>query len=61
MSFIASHRSDKFLLDTILDMFSSLQEEVSEVSKALPLPDDSADDSELLKEKVLFSNPLFDT
>nr|GLL28638.1 outer envelope protein 64, mitochondrial-like isoform X1 [Ipomoea trifida] len=51
VSFIASHRSDKFLLDTILDMFSSLQEEVSEVSKALPLPDDSADDSELLKEK----------
>lgn len=42
-------------------MFYSLQEEVNKVSKALPVPDENADESELLKEKVLFSNPLFDT
>lgn len=56
LSFIASHGTDKFLLDTVLDMYSSLQEEVSIQSSASPLPDanGSIDASELLKEKVLF-------
>ncbi|XP_060175897.1 outer envelope protein 64, mitochondrial [Lycium barbarum] len=53
LSFIASHGTDKFLLDTVLDMYSSLQEEVSIQSSASPLPDTngSIDASELLKEK----------
>ncbi|XP_009624799.1 outer envelope protein 64, mitochondrial [Nicotiana tabacum] len=53
LSFIASHGTDKFLLDTVLDMYSSLQEEVSIQSSASPLPDanGSIDASELLKEK----------
>ncbi|KAL3814407.1 hypothetical protein ACJIZ3_015675 [Penstemon smallii] len=53
VSFIASHGADKFLLDTILDMYSSLQEEVNIVSTSSPLPDTngSMDAAELLKEK----------
>nr|XP_016456544.1 PREDICTED: outer envelope protein 64, mitochondrial [Nicotiana tabacum] len=53
LSFIASHGTDKFLLDTVLDMYSSLQEEVSIQSSASPLSDTngSIDASELLKEK----------
>ncbi|XP_077251431.1 translocon at the outer membrane of chloroplasts 64-V [Tasmannia lanceolata] len=53
VSFIASHGSDKFLLDTVLDMFSSLQEQVSIASNLSPLPDTNGDmdASELLKEK----------
>ncbi|XP_042483308.1 outer envelope protein 64, mitochondrial, partial [Macadamia integrifolia] len=53
VSFIASHGADKFLLDTVLDMFSSLQEQVSVVSNSLPIQDSdgSIDTSELLKEK----------
>ncbi|RAL49466.1 unnamed protein product [Cuscuta campestris] len=51
VSFIASHRNDKFLLDTIMDMFSKIQEEVSMVPNTLPLPEDSMADSEILKEK----------
>ncbi|KAK6945740.1 hypothetical protein RJ641_013284 [Dillenia turbinata] len=53
VSFIASHGADKFLLDTILDMYSSLQEHVGIVSNSLPLPDTNGnmDTSELLKEK----------
>ncbi|KAF3659431.1 Outer envelope protein 64, mitochondrial [Capsicum annuum] len=53
LSFIASHGTDKFLLDTFLDMYSSLQEEVSIQSSASPLQDTngSIDESELLKEK----------
>ncbi|XP_004248799.1 outer envelope protein 64, mitochondrial [Solanum lycopersicum] len=53
LSFIASHGTDKFLLDTVLDMYSSIQNEVSIQSSASPLPDTngSIDASELLKEK----------
>ncbi|KAJ8571137.1 hypothetical protein K7X08_038109 [Anisodus acutangulus] len=53
LSFIASHGTDKFLLDTVLDMHSSLQEEASIQSSASPLPDTngSIDASALLKEK----------
>ncbi|KAL3326143.1 hypothetical protein AABB24_037044 [Solanum stoloniferum] len=53
LSFIASHGTDKFLLDTVLDMYSSIQEEVSIQSSASPLPDTngSIDASEFLKEK----------
>lgn len=53
LSFIGSHGTDKFLLDTVLDMYSSLQEEVSIQSSASPLSDTngSIDASELLKEK----------
>ncbi|KAL0384467.1 UNVERIFIED_CONTAM: Translocon at the outer membrane of chloroplasts 64 [Sesamum radiatum] len=53
VSFIASHGMDKFLLDTVLDMHSSLQEEVSVVSSFSPLPytNGNMDAAELLKEK----------
>ncbi|XP_071931114.1 outer envelope protein 64, mitochondrial-like isoform X2 [Coffea arabica] len=53
VSFIASHGADKFLLDTIVDMYSSLQDEVSTVSNSPPLPDinGNMETSELLKEK----------
>ncbi|OWM63600.1 hypothetical protein CDL15_Pgr008143 [Punica granatum] len=53
ISFIAFHGADKFLLDTVSDMYSSLQEQASIVSSSLPLPDTNGDmdASELLKEK----------
>ncbi|KAA8536460.1 hypothetical protein F0562_028938 [Nyssa sinensis] len=53
VSFIAFHGADKFLLDTVLDMYSSLQEQVGLVSSSSPLPDinGNMDASELLKEK----------
>ncbi|XP_057431353.1 outer envelope protein 64, mitochondrial-like isoform X2 [Lotus japonicus] len=54
VSFISSHGADKFLLDTVLDMYNTLQEQVSVAdSYALPLPDSNGnlESSELLKEK----------
>ncbi|KAH6767001.1 translocon at the outer membrane of chloroplasts 64-V [Perilla frutescens var. hirtella] len=53
VSFIASHGTDKFLLDTVLDMYSSLQEVVGTISSSLPLPyiNGNMDAAELLKEK----------
>ncbi|KAH6831684.1 translocon at the outer membrane of chloroplasts 64-V [Perilla frutescens var. hirtella] len=53
ISLIASHGTDKFLLDTVLDMYSSLQQEVSIASSSSPLPDTNSnmDTAELLKEK----------
>ncbi|XP_050210620.1 outer envelope protein 64, mitochondrial [Mercurialis annua] len=53
VSFISFHGADKFLLDTIVDMHSSLQEQVGIVSNSAPLPDinGNMDASELLKEK----------
>ncbi|KAM6554529.1 hypothetical protein CsatB_015291 [Cannabis sativa] len=53
VSFISFHGADKFLLDTVLDMYSCLQEQASVASNSLPLPDTngSIDASELLKEK----------
>ncbi|MED6185271.1 hypothetical protein PIB30_055448 [Stylosanthes scabra] len=53
VSFISSHGADKFLLDTVLDMYSTLQEQVSVASSSLPLPDTNGniETSELLKEK----------
>ncbi|KAK2982325.1 hypothetical protein RJ640_009022 [Escallonia rubra] len=53
VSFVACHGGDKFLLDTVLDMYSSLQEQVSIVSNLPPSPDTNGnmDASELLKEK----------
>ncbi|RZC64513.1 hypothetical protein C5167_008207 [Papaver somniferum] len=53
VSLIASHGADKFLLDTVLDMYSSLQEQVTIASNSSPLPDTDGDmdTSELLKEK----------
>uniref|UniRef100_A0A7N0T0Y3 Amidase domain-containing protein n=1 Tax=Kalanchoe fedtschenkoi TaxID=63787 RepID=A0A7N0T0Y3_KALFE len=53
VSFIACHGEDKFLLDTVLDMYSSLQEQARIVSNSLPVPDTNGDmeTSELLKEK----------
>ncbi|KAL2490979.1 Outer envelope protein 64 [Abeliophyllum distichum] len=53
VSFIASHGTDKFLLDTVVDIYSSLQEEVNIASSTSPLPDSNGnmDASELLKEK----------
>ncbi|PWA66446.1 Amidase [Artemisia annua] len=53
VSFIAFHGSDKFLLDTILDMYQSLQAQVSAVT-SLPASLDlngNMDASELLKTK----------
>ncbi|KAL7001900.1 Outer envelope protein 64, mitochondrial [Sarracenia purpurea var. burkii] len=53
VSFIAFHGADKFLLDTVLDIYSSLQEQVSLVSHISALPDinGNMEASELLKEK----------
>ncbi|OMP05762.1 Amidase [Corchorus olitorius] len=52
VSFITYHGADKFLLDTVLDMYASLQEQVSIASNSEPLPDvNDMDASELLKEK----------
>ncbi|KAI3448255.1 hypothetical protein Pfo_004920 [Paulownia fortunei] len=53
VSFIASHGTDKFLLDTVLDIYSSLQEEVGIISSSSPLPYTigNMDAAELLKEK----------
>ncbi|XP_024019873.1 outer envelope protein 64, mitochondrial [Morus notabilis] len=53
VSLMSFHGADKFLLDTVLDMYSSLQEQVSVASNSLPLPDTNGnlDASELLKEK----------
>ncbi|KMZ67699.1 Glutamyl-tRNA(Gln) amidotransferase subunit A [Zostera marina] len=53
LSLIAAHGADKFLLDTILDIYSSIQKQVSIASNSLPSPDTSGDmdASELLKEK----------
>ncbi|EPS65438.1 hypothetical protein M569_09339, partial [Genlisea aurea] len=52
VSFMASHGFDKFLLDTVLDMNSSLQQEVlNSTSSALPYVNGNMDEAELLKEK----------
>lgn len=53
VSFIAFHGGDKFLLDTVLDMYSSLKEQINFVSNPAPLQDanEDFDASELLKEK----------
>ncbi|KAK9286325.1 hypothetical protein L1049_014716 [Liquidambar formosana] len=53
VSFLATHGADKFLLDTVLDVYSSLQEQASIMSHSFPLPDINGDmdTSELLKEK----------
>ncbi|XP_038682418.1 outer envelope protein 64, mitochondrial isoform X2 [Tripterygium wilfordii] len=53
VSLISYHGADKFLLDTLLDMYSPLQEQVGIVSKSAVLPDTNGnmDASELLKEK----------
>ena len=56
ISFMAFHGADKFLLDTMLDCYSTLQEQVKLASEHMPLPDADGhlDASELLKEKVSF-------
>lgn len=57
LSFVAAHGADKFLLDTVLDMDSSLQEQ-AKIASALQLASDvngDMDASELLKEKVFIS------
>lgn len=53
ISFITYHGGDKFLLDTVLDLYDSLQEQANFASNLVPLPDTngSIDASELLKEK----------
>ncbi|XP_076960496.1 outer envelope protein 64, mitochondrial-like [Bidens hawaiensis] len=53
VSFIANHGADKFLLDTVLDMYQSLQGQVSAVTNLPPSLDlnGNLDASELLKEK----------
>ncbi|KAK7331715.1 hypothetical protein VNO80_28452 [Phaseolus coccineus] len=52
VSFISAHGADKFLLNTVLDMYTTIQEQVS-VAYTLPLPDTNGgiESSELLKEK----------
>ena len=54
ISFIAFHGADLFLLDTVLDCYSTLLEQAKLVSesKALPETNGDMDASELLKEKV---------
>ncbi|KAG8474025.1 hypothetical protein CXB51_033764 [Gossypium anomalum] len=39
VSFVSYHGADKFLLDAVLDMYASLQDQVSIASKSTPLPD----------------------
>lgn len=53
VSLVSSNKTDKFLLDSVLDMYSTIQEEVIIVSKSPPLPDTNGnmDAAELLKEK----------
>uniref|UniRef100_A0A0A9D4E8 Amidase domain-containing protein n=1 Tax=Arundo donax TaxID=35708 RepID=A0A0A9D4E8_ARUDO len=55
LSFVAAHGSDKFLLHTILDTYSLIQEQVVLASKFVTTPvtngDFDVDASELLKEK----------
>ncbi|KNA10236.1 hypothetical protein SOVF_146330 [Spinacia oleracea] len=53
ISFIAFHGADKFLLDTVLDCYSTLKEQVRLASESMPLPVANGDlnASELLKEK----------
>ncbi|GMJ12920.1 ARABIDOPSIS THALIANA TRANSLOCON AT THE OUTER MEMBRANE OF CHLOROPLASTS 64-V, outer membrane 64 [Hibiscus trionum] len=53
VSFVTYHGADKFLLDTVLDMYASLQDQVSIASNSAPLSDvnGNMDASELLKEK----------
>lgn len=53
VSFIASHGKDRFLLDTILDIYGSLQEKFGIAANSLAQPDTDGDmdTSELLKEK----------
>lgn len=56
VSFVAAHGADRFLLDTVLDMYPGLQEEIS-IASNLPLAPDANGDldaSELLKEEVFF-------
>lgn len=57
VSFVAAHGADRFLLDTILDLYSSIQEQVAIASSYfLPAPhhytNGDVDTSEALKEKV---------
>ncbi|GFP87060.1 outer envelope protein 64 mitochondrial [Phtheirospermum japonicum] len=53
VSYITSHGTDKFLLDTVLDTYPSLQEQANVVSNspALTYTNGNMDESELLKEK----------
>uniref|UniRef100_A0A2N9FIC5 Uncharacterized protein n=1 Tax=Fagus sylvatica TaxID=28930 RepID=A0A2N9FIC5_FAGSY len=53
VSFITFHGADKFLLDTVLDMYSTLQEQARIAPNSVHLPDTNGnmDASELLKEK----------
>ncbi|XP_022141957.1 outer envelope protein 64, mitochondrial [Momordica charantia] len=53
ISLLSFHGADKFLLDTVLDMYSALQEQVGIASNLLPFADTNGDmdASELLKEK----------
>lgn len=57
ISFIAFHGADKFLLDTVLDCYSTLREQVRHALTSMPLPETNGDvdASELLKEKVSLS------
>lgn len=56
VSFVSFHGADKFLLDTILDIYSTLQQQVSVGSYSFPLPNinGNKETSELLKEKDRF-------
>ncbi|KAF3793714.1 Outer envelope protein 64 [Nymphaea thermarum] len=53
VSLIASYGGDKFLLDTVLDMYSSLREAADAASNLPPVPDTDGDmdTAELFKEK----------
>ncbi|KAL2937307.1 Outer envelope protein 64 mitochondrial [Bienertia sinuspersici] len=55
ISFLAFHGADMFLLDTVLDCYSTLQEQVRLLSESKTLPETNGDvdASELLKEKAV--------
>ena len=62
LSFVAAHGLDKFLLRTILDTYSLIQDQVVLASKLETAPvtnvDVDVNASELLKEKVCLANNL---
>lgn len=56
MSFLAYYGGDKFLLDTILDVYASLQDQADIASSLAPVTDSNGmEASEVMKEKVKLS------
>lgn len=53
MSFLAYYGGDKFLLDTILEVYASLQDQADIAASLAPVNDSNGiEPSEVMKEKV---------